>query len=102
MAPSSMAVTVAGMSSVEMFVPLGYRALSFNTKMKALYCRGTTPPTCNDDACNFMDCTVYVPHGTKAAYQASPGFRLFINIVESDFPLRCQATIWRGVKCQFI
>ena len=67
---------------------LAYRALCFNQKMTALYCHSIMPPTCNDDAfdaCKFDECTIYVPLNTKSAYESSPGFRLFSNIVETDF-----------------
>ena len=67
---------------------LAYRALCFNQKMTALYCHSVTPPTCKDDAfdaCKFDECTIYVPLNTKSAYESSPGFRLFSDIVETDF-----------------
>ena len=81
-------ISIESIDLPESVSELAYRALCFNPKMTALYCRSVTPPTCKDDAfdaCKFKECTIYVPFNTKSAYETSPGFRLFSNIVETDF-----------------
>ena len=77
---------------------LGYLAFH-NTPLTALTVKATTPPTCQTridprtheiylvfDESHFSSCTLYVPRGTKAAYQAADTWRAFLNIVEVDFP----------------
>ena len=77
---------------------LGYLAFH-NTPLTALTVKATTPPTCETridprtheiylvfDESHFSSCTLYVPRGTKAAYQAADTWKGFLNIVEVDFP----------------
>lgn len=55
--------------------------------LKEIHCRMTTPPaTAGDlvypDRFDFNSCTLYVPKGSKAAYQSAQYWNLFTNIVE--------------------
>lgn len=78
---------------------LGYLAFR-NTPLTSLTVKATTPPTCQTridprtheiylvfDESHFSGCTLYVPRGTLAAYQAAATWKEFLNIVEVDMPV---------------
>ena len=78
---------------------LGYYAFH-NTPLNALTVRATIPPTCQSyinprtheiylafDDSHFSSCTLYVPRGSKTAYQAANTWKNFLNIVEVDLPV---------------
>lgn len=54
------------------------------TNLTEIHCKSTNPPTIQSD--NFNDiqttCTLYVPTGSKANYQAAECWKEFTNIVE--------------------
>lgn len=59
----------------------------YNAVRGDIYCKAIVPPACSEDANPFFglyDHTLYVPVGTKAAYQAANEWRDFKNIVEHD------------------
>jgi len=52
------------------------------------YVARSTPPVCQssfDLGVDPAQCTLFVPKGSKAAYQAAPYWSVFTNIVEQDF-----------------
>lgn len=59
----------------------------YNAVRGDIYCKAIVPPACSEDANPFFglyDHTLYVPVGTKAAYQAANEWHDFKNIVEHD------------------
>lgn len=79
---------------------LGYNAFYNATALTSLTVKSSTPPTCGVyvnprtgarsypfiDA-HYSQCTLYVPSGSKGAYQAADVWKNFLNIVEVDFPV---------------
>jgi hypothetical protein len=64
---------------------IGEEAFSECTNLKKLVCLAKTPPTCGSLALNDIDkwnCTLYVPEGTKAAYQKADQWNEFFFIEE--------------------
>jgi hypothetical protein len=64
---------------------IGEEAFSECTNVKRLVCQAKTPPTCGSLALNDIDkwnCTLYVPEGTKAAYQKADQWNEFFFIEE--------------------
>lgn len=56
--------------------------------LEEIYVKAKTPPTINGDAFYSVPtafATLYVPTGTKAAYQVANGWKKFTNIVEMEF-----------------
>lgn len=50
-----------------------------------IHCKAVTPPTADSDTFNstpVSTCTLYVPTGSKSAYQTATGWKDFTNIVE--------------------
>lgn len=59
----------------------------YNAVRGDIYCKATVPPVCNGEGNQFFglyDHTLYVPVGTKAAYQAANEWSRFSHIVEHD------------------
>jgi hypothetical protein len=66
---------------------IGEEAFSECTNVKRLVCQAKTPPTCGSLALNDIDkwnCTLYVPEGTKAAYQKADQWNEFFFIEEGE------------------
>jgi hypothetical protein len=66
---------------------IGYLAFAGNTRMKSIYVHsfipiplGTTSKVFND--INKTTCTLYVPLGSKTAYQSASQWKDFVNIIE--------------------
>ncbi|WP_455586695.1 leucine-rich repeat domain-containing protein [Bacteroides sp.] len=61
-------------------------AFDNNSSLKSVYCKATTPPECIGQ--NFYiipnEATLYVPVGTKKAYETANGWSNFHNIIESE------------------
>ena len=92
-----------GITTVELpstLTSLGYNAFYNVPNLTSLTVKSTTPPTCvthidprtHDVYIPFMEahftgCTLYVPRGCKAAYQAANIWKNFTNIVEIDVPI---------------
>lgn len=79
---------------------LGYLAFHNTLNLHSLTVKNSTPPACQSrydaranawyyvfDDTHYSNCTLYVPRGSKAAYQAAPTWKNFANIVEVDFPV---------------
>ena len=78
---------------------LGYNAFYNVPDLTSLNVKATTPPTCSVyinprtgavsesfESNHYTNVTLFVPIGTKAAYQAASTWKKFTNIVEVDFP----------------
>lgn len=87
----------------ETLTSLGYNAFYNVPHLTSLTVKNPVPPTCvihNDPRTHtisypFMDihftqCTLYVPRGSKAAYQAANIWKNFTNIVEIDLPVEAK------------
>lgn len=66
---------------------IGSAAFASNTECKLIRitCLNHIPPTLGESAFSYVDkikCTIYVPAGSKAAYQAADQWKDFVNIVE--------------------
>lgn len=79
---------------------LGYLAFHNTLNLHSLTVKNSTPPDCQSrydaragvwyyvfDDTHYSNCTLNVPRGSKAAYQAAPTWKNFTNIVEVDFPV---------------
>ena len=66
---------------------IGERAFYGCTGLTEITCEATTPPTCSSDCFGFVDKSIplYVPAGTKAAYQTADEWKEF-NIQEPFDP----------------
>ena len=58
--------------------------------LKRIICRAVVPPESDYNLfhfsfLNYAECTLYIPIGTTEAYKASPNFKDFLNICETDF-----------------
>ena len=58
--------------------------------LKRIICRAVVPPESDYymfyySFLNYAECTLYIPIGTTDAYKASPNFKDFLNICETDF-----------------
>ena len=78
---------------------LGYNVFNSVPDLTSLTVKATTPPTCRTYlnprtgeiyepfmAAHYAQCTLYVPRGSKSAYQQANIWKKFTNIVEVDFP----------------
>ncbi len=87
----------------ETLTSLGYNAFYNVPHLTSLTVKNPTPPTCvvytnphtHTVSNPFMDihftqCTLYVPRGSKAAYQAANIWKQFSNIVEIDVPVEAK------------
>ena len=54
------------------------------TGLTEVYVNAKTPPTINSSTFNDYSATLYLPYGTKAAYQAADYWKNFTNIVEME------------------
>lgn len=66
---------------------LGNKAFSGCTNLATVYCYATTPPenrTAFDENSTCKTATLYIPHGTTAAYKAKACWSDFSNIVEME------------------
>ncbi|MBR3878000.1 MAG: leucine-rich repeat domain-containing protein [Bacteroidaceae bacterium] len=80
-----------GLTSItipESVTSIGYNAFYDCTGLKEIYVKADTPPSA--DSYTFggvptASATLYVPIGTKAAYQVAVGWKKFTNIVEMEF-----------------
>jgi hypothetical protein len=62
-------------------------AFAFNIRLTSLYVNATIPPNAGEEVfygVNTSACTLYVPTGTKAAYQTAETWKEFGNITEYD------------------
>jgi hypothetical protein len=61
---------------------------SYCTNLTRINCRATTPPSCGSNSMRNVpeDCTIEVPVGCKAAYEAVSPWNLF-TIVETEDPV---------------
>ena len=85
-------VTVAtyfAMSCTDLYLPstlkkCGLYAFAFNSKLRNVHIKATTPPTISFGVFSFCgeDITLYVPKGCKKAYANANGWKNFKNIVE--------------------
>ena len=70
---------------------IGKYAFSGCSKLTSIYCQGTKPPRENPresivfSEAILKECTLYVPIGCQAAYEAVDPWRNFWNIEEMDF-----------------
>lgn len=77
---------------------IGYLAFH-NSGITTLMVKNPTPPTCQTkydsrqhvwyyvfDDSHYANCTLIVPRGSKAAYQAAATWKNFTHIIEADFP----------------
>ena len=68
---------------------IGFRAFYSCTSLKEVYSANPVPPSCDDDSFYLVDktnCTLYVPVGSRKAYQADEKWKGFENIVEKKMP----------------
>lgn len=81
----------SGCSSIDYFLfgnktkSIGKEAFSDCTAMTRLISRAATPPTCGDQALddiNKWNCTLEIPVGSKATYQAAPQWKEFFFMEE--------------------
>ena len=67
---------------------IGWAAFAWCDQLTEIICKATTPPSigANDYAFNgvYSHATLYVPKGTKTAYQAATEWSKFTNITELD------------------
>ena len=59
----------------------------YDCQMASIYCYAPTPPSIYRDT--FYRCTnatLYVPYGSKSAYQNADYWKEFYNIIEMDYP----------------
>ncbi len=66
---------------------IGAIAFSNCSELTSIYCQGTTPPRGSIvfSEAILKECTLYVPIGCQAAYEAVDPWRNFWNIEEMDF-----------------
>ena len=66
---------------------IGDYAFGFCYELQTIYCQSTTPPSAYNFFANevLMYATLYVPLGTKSAYESVDPWRNFWNIEEMDF-----------------
>ena len=62
---------------------IGYNAFD-GCWLKEIYSLAKTPPTIDSSTFNDYSATLYVPYGTKSAYQAADYWENFTNIVEME------------------
>ena len=87
----------------ETLTELGYNAFNNVTNLSSLTVKATTPPTCRIYLNprtgvvsepfmenHYTSVTLYVPRGSKSAYQQANIWKKFTNIVEVDFPVEVQ------------
>ena len=66
---------------------IGYHAFYGCSGMTSVYCYAPTPPSVSFEA--FYHCTqatLYVPYGSKSAYQNADSWKEFYHIIEMDYP----------------
>ncbi|MBQ3629968.1 MAG: leucine-rich repeat protein [Prevotella sp.] len=51
-------------------------------RLEEIHCKSLTPPTILNNTFPYLSATLYVPKGTKQAYQSADVWRNFTNIVE--------------------
>ena len=77
-------VSLTDITLPEQLDTLGYGVFGFCDNLKTVRCEATTPPRIDEKAFqNVADATLYVPFGTKAAYEAAPYWQNFGQILES-------------------
>ena len=59
---------------------IGEQAFWSCYSLKYFHCQATTPPACEDHCFSKLDIPLYVPVGTKAAYQEAKGWKEFSQI----------------------
>ena len=70
----------------ESVTSIGDGAFEYNSSLATIYIEAQTPPECGNDCFQSVptDIPVYVPCGTKEAYQSSTGWSAFTNIIEPE------------------
>lgn len=65
---------------------IGGSAFSGCTSLNQLYCYATTPPTCGSKVFynSNNNATLFVPKGSKSAYESAEGWSVFTNIIEMN------------------
>jgi len=73
-------------------IPASVRNIGWSSiggrNLKTIKALGTTPATVSQygfSIGSISTCTLYVPIGSKSAYQAATGWKDFVNIVESSY-----------------
>lgn len=64
---------------------IGSKSFAGCSSLTSIYCYNETPNTCVNDAFDnstYNSSTLYVPYGSKAAYQSADGWKNFKNIEE--------------------
>ena len=84
---------------------IGKEAFSDCTAMTKLVSRSATPPVCNTNALddiNKWNCTLTIPQGTLAQYQAADQWKEFFFIEEKDLSSVNNITMDDGSKQQIV
>ncbi len=63
---------------------IGKEAFKGCSRLETIYCKGTTPATIYGNTFSNYNATLYVPTGSKEAYQAASYWSNFVNIVEEE------------------
>ena len=63
---------------------IGKEAFKGCSRLETIYCKGTTPATIYGCTFSNYNATLYVPTGSKEAYQAASYWSNFVNIVEEE------------------
>lgn len=79
----------AGLTSIEIpnrVTTIGNSAFYWCEGLTSISCKANEPPACGEDCFGYVDTTipVYVPKGTKAAYQKADKWKEFTNITDAS------------------
>jgi hypothetical protein len=77
----------SGLTSVtipESVTSIGQYAFYWCNGLREIHCQNPTPPSVGSDAFYRVSATIYVPKGSKAAYQVAGGWSVFTYILEEE------------------
>ncbi len=70
-------------------ITIGDGVFCYSPQLTSIYCAAIEPPLCSFFGYSniYEDCKLYVPTGSKSAYESADPWKKFVNIFEYDFPL---------------